>query len=38
LKKHGFSGWLTVESKATDNPEAALRRCLSYLQKQWREA
>jgi sugar phosphate isomerase/epimerase len=38
LKKHGFSGWLTVESKATDNPEAALRRALPYLKQQWHEA
>jgi sugar phosphate isomerase/epimerase len=38
LKKWGFSGWLTVESKATDNPEAALRRALAYLKRQWSEA
>jgi len=38
LKKWGFSGWLTVESKATDNPEAALARALPYLQQQWKEA
>jgi sugar phosphate isomerase/epimerase len=38
LKKWGFSGWLTVESKATDNPEAALARALPYLKKQWNEA
>ena len=38
LKKWGFSGWLTVESKATDNPEAALGRALSYLKKQWSDA
>ena len=38
LKKWGFSGWLTVESKATDNPEAALGRALPYLKKQWSEA
>jgi sugar phosphate isomerase/epimerase len=38
LKKSGFSGWLTVESKATDNPEAALARALPYLKKQWSEA
>lgn len=38
LKKWGFSGWLTVESKATDNPEAALARALPYLKKQWSEA
>jgi sugar phosphate isomerase/epimerase len=38
LKKWGFSGWLTVESKATDNPEAALGRALPYLKQQWSEA
>lgn len=38
LKKWGFSGWLTVESGATDNPEAALGRALPYIQQQWREA
>jgi len=38
LKKWGFSGWLTVESKATDNPEAALGRALPYLKQQWDEA
>src|ERR1700722_19088666 len=38
LKKWGFAGWLTVESGATDNPEAALGRALEYLKRQWREA
>jgi sugar phosphate isomerase/epimerase len=38
LKKGGFSGWLTVESKATDNPEAALGRALKYIKRQWGEA
>ena len=38
LKKWGYSGWLTVESGATDNPEAALTRALAYLKKQWAEA
>ena len=38
LKKHGYRGWLTVESGATDNPEAALRRALKYLRRQWAEA
>jgi len=38
LKQWGFSGWLTVESKATDNPEAALARALPYLKQQWSEA
>jgi len=38
LKKVGYSGWLTVESRATDNPEAALARALRYVQRQWHEA
>jgi sugar phosphate isomerase/epimerase len=38
LKKAGFSGWLTVESGATDNPAAALARALKYIQQQWNEA
>lgn len=38
LKKWGFSGWLTVESGATDTAEAALGRALKYLKKQWAEA
>ncbi len=38
LKKWGFSGWLTVESGATDNPPAALARALKYLKQQWAEA
>ncbi len=38
LKKWGFAGWLTVESGATDNPEAALARALQYLKRQWEEA
>jgi sugar phosphate isomerase/epimerase len=38
LKKWGFSGWLTVESGATDNPAAALGRALAYLKQQWSEA
>ncbi len=38
LKKVGYSGWLTVESRATDNPEAALARALRYVQRQWQEA
>jgi sugar phosphate isomerase/epimerase len=38
LKKWKFSGWLTMEAKATDNPEAALKRALAYIQKQWAEA
>jgi sugar phosphate isomerase/epimerase len=38
LKEWGFSGWLTMECKATDNPEAALERGLAYIKKQWAEA
>ena len=38
LKKWGYSGWLTVESKFTDSPEAALGRALKYLKQQWAEA
>ncbi len=38
LKKWGYSGWLTVESKFTDSPEAALARALKYLKQQWAEA
>ncbi len=38
LKEWGFSGWLTMECKATDNPEAALARGLAYIKKQWEEA
>ncbi len=38
LKRAGFHGWLTVESKATDAPEPALRRALRYLKEQWAEA
>ena len=38
LKKWGYSGWLTVESRATDNPEPALTRALAYLKRQWSEA
>jgi sugar phosphate isomerase/epimerase len=38
LKRWGYAGWLTVESGATDNPEAALGRALAYLKRQWAEA
>jgi sugar phosphate isomerase/epimerase len=38
LKEAGFSGWLTVECGATDNPEAALARALKYIKQQWGEA
>jgi sugar phosphate isomerase/epimerase len=38
LKRWGYTGWLSVESGATDNPEAALSRALVYLKRQWSEA
>ena len=38
LKKWGYSGWLTVESKFTDNPELALGRALKYIRRQWADA
>jgi D-psicose/D-tagatose/L-ribulose 3-epimerase len=38
LKKWGYSGWLTVESKFTDSPEQALARALKYIRQQWAEA
>jgi sugar phosphate isomerase/epimerase len=38
LKAHGYSGWLTVESGATDRPEAALSRAREYVLRQWSEA
>lgn len=38
LKKWGYSGWLTVECLATDDPEGALARALKYLKQQWAEA
>lgn len=38
LKDWGFSGWLNMECRATDNPEAALARALAYIKKQWAEA
>jgi sugar phosphate isomerase/epimerase len=38
LKKAGFHGWLTMESSATDSPEAALARALTYIKRQWAEA
>jgi sugar phosphate isomerase/epimerase len=38
LKEWGFSGWLNMEFRPTDNPEAALARALAYIRKQWEEA
>lgn len=38
LKDWGFSGWLNMEFRATENQEAALARALNYTRKQWSEA
>lgn len=38
LKKAGYCGWLTVESRASDDPDAALERALKYIRRQWQEA
>jgi len=38
LKRWGYTGWLTVESGATDNPRDSLARALKYLKQQWQEA
>ena len=38
LKKAGYCGWLTMESKASDDPDAALARALKYVRRQWQEA
>jgi sugar phosphate isomerase/epimerase len=38
LKGLGYSGWLTVESGATDSPEPALARAREYILTQWDEA
>src|SRR5262249_46013619 len=38
LRKHGYTGWLTVESGATESPEPALARARQYLLHQWDEA
>jgi sugar phosphate isomerase/epimerase len=38
LKQAGFCGWLTVESSASDNPDAALERALKHVRRQWQEA
>lgn len=38
LRNHGYSGWLTVESAATDSPEPALARAREYILSQWYEA
>ena len=38
LKDWGFSGWLNMEFRATENQESALARALDYTRKQWSEA
>lgn len=38
LKAHHYSGWLTVESGATDSPEPALARAREYILAQWQDA
>ena len=38
LKDFDYSGWLTVESGATDSPEPALARAREYILTQWNEA
>ena len=38
LKNLGYTGWLTVESGATDSPGVALARAREYVLTQWDEA
>jgi sugar phosphate isomerase/epimerase len=38
LKEAGYRGWLTVESSASDDADAALERALKYVRRQWQEA
>jgi sugar phosphate isomerase/epimerase len=38
LKNAGYCGWLTVESRASGDPEAALASALTYVKRQWHEA
>jgi sugar phosphate isomerase/epimerase len=38
LKDWGFSGWLNMEFRATENHEALLASALAYIKKQWAEA
>jgi sugar phosphate isomerase/epimerase len=40
LKRHGFSGWLTMEFRlaAGENAESALASGLEYVRRQWQEA
>jgi sugar phosphate isomerase/epimerase len=38
LKDWGFSGWLNMEFRATENHEALLASALAYIKKQWTDA
>jgi len=38
LKNWGFSGWLNMEFRATENHETLLASALAYIKKQWAEA
>jgi D-psicose/D-tagatose/L-ribulose 3-epimerase len=38
LKAWGFSGWVNMEFRATENHEAQLASALAYIKKQWAEA
>lgn len=38
LKKWGYSGWITMEFKAVDDPAAELGRALQYIRQQWQSA
>ena len=38
LKRWNYTGWLTIECRATDNAKAALARALTYVKQQWAEA
>jgi sugar phosphate isomerase/epimerase len=38
LKQAGYRGWLTVESAASGDADAALERALKYVRGQWQEA
>jgi sugar phosphate isomerase/epimerase len=38
LKDWGFSGWLNMEFRATENHESLLASALAYIKKQWAEA
>jgi sugar phosphate isomerase/epimerase len=38
LKKWGYSGWITMEFKATNDPADELGRALGYIKEQWAAA